>query len=411
MILEDSINALLEFREIAKKVLPRIRRTSYPYAAKLISSIKEIQRHYSIIQNEILKEAIEDASELGDELEQNTQEPFRDAHLKNRLWQEKLTTDTIAKKLLDLSIIKAEKIIKKKIRDIDFETSFYDVTKWDDPIHILLFDHLADKQQTINPFRFEIWKKYEKDLGSLSDLRMWRTGLARATREFARRLWYKNVMPNTYSKRYSLEKPDFFLRLAIECSSRSSGYLKLRRLLEALEAHTTTSDSINSSKFDIKILNKSAPHNKALRVFISYSHHDEEHRKNLEKSLKLLQRSGLIEFWNDRKLLAGDDFDNQIKSELNISDIVIFLVSLEFLASDYIDSLEVSTALKLHKEGQIVVVPIIVRPSPFKEADFSHLLALPKDGKAITTWNDEDIAWLDVHEGLRKLCLQMREKK
>ena len=68
-------------------------------------------------------------------------------------------------------------------------------------------------------------------------MRKFRTGLARSLREYFRRLWYRSVMPKTYERRYSLESPDYFLRLALECSSRSSGYLNLRRLLEELEIH------------------------------------------------------------------------------------------------------------------------------------------------------------------------------
>ena len=47
------------------------------------------------------------------------------------------------------------------------------------------------------------------------------------------------------------------------------------------------------------------------------------------------------------------------------------------------------------------VVPIIVRPCDWHGAPFGSLLALPRDGQAVTTWSNPDEAWLDVARGLR----------
>lgn len=437
IILEDSMKALFEFRDLTEKILPRGKRVTYPYAAKLTSAINEIRKYCVAIPEDVWRESIEDSLELGEELEQLAQVPFRDAHLKNRLWQDSRSALAITESLLAVSLEEVLYQVKGCVKDIDFETAFYDVTQWDDPFHIIMFEYSTLGRRAVDSHAIDVWNRFKTHLGSVSDRRVWRTGLARATREFARRLWYHSVMPNAYARRYSTESPDFFLRLALECSSRCSGYLKLRRLLEALEAHCNFG-GLGSLKYDThapplhsqgvslgfepplcmplvshcsvgpESFQRSHGHGHALRVFISYSHHDEQHRQKLERTLVLLKRSGLVETWSDRCLAPGEEWDSKIDSELNAADVIIFLVSLEFLASSYCFEVEVSSALKRHAAGAATVVPIIVRPVPLKHTEFSHIQAVPRDGKAITTWQHEDEAWVDVEQSIRDVCLRGR---
>jgi len=69
-----------------------------------------------------------------------------------------------------------------------------------------------------------------------------------------------------------------------------------------------------------------------LRVFISYSHDDEFLLIEFNKHLAPLRRSGLIETWHDRALIAGEYLDDRIFEELNTSDIILILVSASFIA-------------------------------------------------------------------------------
>ena len=96
-------------------------------------------------------------------------------------------------------------------------------------------------------------------------------------------------------------------------------------------------------------------------IFFSYSHKDEELRARLETALTTMKRQGLIEAWNDRRLLAGDDFSKGISEALERAEIILLLVSPDFIASDYCYNIEMTRALERHETGEARVIPIILR--------------------------------------------------
>src|SRR2546427_4032486 len=131
-------------------------------------------------------------------------------------------------------------------------------------------------------------------------------------------------------------------------------------------------------------------------LFFSYSHKDEPLRDKLEVHLSMLKRQGVIETWHDRRISPGMRMDKEISERLDTSDIVLLLVSPDFLASDYCYDIEMTKALQRHDAGEAVVIPVILRPCDWHEAPFGRLKALPKDGKAATKWTDLDDAFLDI---------------
>jgi tetratricopeptide (TPR) repeat protein len=133
-----------------------------------------------------------------------------------------------------------------------------------------------------------------------------------------------------------------------------------------------------------------------LNVFYSYAHTDEEFRTGLDNHLSLLQRQGLISAWHDRKIGIGTEWKEQIDSHLRAADIVLLLVSADFLASNYCFDIELQCALAMHREGQARVIPVIVRPVDWSKAPFAELQALPRGGKAISAWSDRDEAFMSV---------------
>lgn len=99
-----------------------------------------------------------------------------------------------------------------------------------------------------------------------------------------------------------------------------------------------------------------------LAVFCSYSHKDEDHRQDFEAHVAMLRRENLIRIWQDRKIIAGDDWAGDIGSHLNDADIVTLFISADFLNSDYCYEKEMKRALERHASEKVPVVPIIVRP-------------------------------------------------
>jgi internalin A len=148
----------------------------------------------------------------------------------------------------------------------------------------------------------------------------------------------------------------------------------------------------------------------AVRLFYSYSHKDESLRNELETHLKLLQRRGLIETWDDRKIEAGDEWRDKIEEHLERAEIILLLVSSDFVASDYCYELEMKRALERHEKDEAWVIPVMLRDVNWKGTPFSELQALPKDGKAVTKWPDKDSAWRDVAEGIERVVEEIRKK-
>lgn len=142
------------------------------------------------------------------------------------------------------------------------------------------------------------------------------------------------------------------------------------------------------------------------KVFFSYSHDDEAYRDQLEKHLASLQHEGLIESWHDRRILAGADLNQEIDDQLNQADIILLLVSASFLSSRYCYSIEMKRALERQARGEAQLIPVIVRPCDWQSTPLSGLMAVPKDGKAITMWANHDEAYTDVAKSIRAVTVR-----
>jgi hypothetical protein len=97
-------------------------------------------------------------------------------------------------------------------------------------------------------------------------------------------------------------------------------------------------------------------------IFFSYSHVDESLRDQLETHLSGLRRQGIISSWHDRQITAGTELGEAIDNHLNAADIILLLVSPDFIDSDYCYAREMKQALERHQIGEARVIPVILRP-------------------------------------------------
>jgi len=139
-----------------------------------------------------------------------------------------------------------------------------------------------------------------------------------------------------------------------------------------------------------------------MNLFISYSHEDDLYRKRLEVQLSMLERKGVVSSWTDREIIPGQEWGGEIDANLEDAGIVLLLVSPDFLGSNYCYEKEMERALEQHESGISMVVPIIIRPCNWEGAPFSKLQALPKEARAVSTWSNQDEAWLDIVNELKK---------
>jgi internalin A len=147
-----------------------------------------------------------------------------------------------------------------------------------------------------------------------------------------------------------------------------------------------------------------APGRRQLDVFISYSHRDERFKDELETHLKLLQRVGLIREWHDRNIEAGDEWRSRIDDHIDRADIVILLISADFIASDYCYEKEMRRALERHAAGDARVIPVIVRDVNWKLAPFAALQMLPRDARPVGDAPSRDAAWRAVSEAIERIA-------
>ncbi|MDJ0578447.1 toll/interleukin-1 receptor domain-containing protein [Crocosphaera sp.] len=148
----------------------------------------------------------------------------------------------------------------------------------------------------------------------------------------------------------------------------------------------------------------------SVEVFFSYSHKDESLRDELEKHLSTLKRQKVISAWYDRDITAGTEWKGQIDEHLESAQVILLLISADFLASDYCYDIELKRAMERHELGEARVIPIILRDVDWKGATFGKLQALPRNAKPITSWDNEDEAFTNVAKGIRKAVDKLKKK-
>jgi internalin A len=142
------------------------------------------------------------------------------------------------------------------------------------------------------------------------------------------------------------------------------------------------------------------------KIFFSYSHLDEAFKNELDVHFAALKRSGKIETWHDRKILPGEDWDEQIMAQLHTADMVLLLISADFMNSDYIWKKEVNAILKRQeKDRNVSVIPIFLRPCDCDLPEVSVRQGLPRDMQWIDSgrWKTRDEAYFEVIKALKLL--------
>lgn len=136
---------------------------------------------------------------------------------------------------------------------------------------------------------------------------------------------------------------------------------------------------------------------------ICYAREDKAGLDELCKILKLFERENLIELWTDEDMPAGAEWDGQIQHQLMQADFILLLVSADFLASDYINDVELKIAMDRAEKKECVIIPIIYRDCNWKDC-LGKYAAIPTDDSPIagSRWHSSDEAWTMVGKRLRK---------
>ncbi len=141
---------------------------------------------------------------------------------------------------------------------------------------------------------------------------------------------------------------------------------------------------------------------RALKVFFSYAHQDERLRGKLANHLAVLEHRHLIEAWHDHKIQPGDKWRDEIDKNLEEADLILLLITDNFISSKYCYGLEMKRAIERSRTGEAIVIPILLRDVYWSDAPFAELQALPSNHKPIASWNDHDKAYASVTRGIRE---------
>lgn len=148
-----------------------------------------------------------------------------------------------------------------------------------------------------------------------------------------------------------------------------------------------------------------------INIFISYSHKDEAYKDKFLRFLNPLKSIGILEYWEASQILIGTEYDVEIIDKINKAQIFLLLVSADSIASEYINQKELYKAFQKHSKGEIVIVPIILKPCNWEFLTLKQFHAVPKGGKAISLFENEDLAFKTVVEEIEKLVTNILAEK
>jgi hypothetical protein len=146
----------------------------------------------------------------------------------------------------------------------------------------------------------------------------------------------------------------------------------------------------------------------AAKIFISYSHVDKAHIERLHNHLAQLERDDTVAGWFDREITAGGRLDEEIKQQLESSDIFLACASPDYIASNYCYDKELEFALQREQAGELFIVPVILEHCEWLETPLSKFKAVPEDGKPIADYTNPNVALLNVATEIRRLCRQKK---
>ncbi len=176
----------------------------------------------------------------------------------------------------------------------------------------------------------------------------------------------------------------------IERAQISEATLAMCNLVEDAALAALTKN--NSKGVDIPEKEK----NIGKRIFFVYSKHDHGYLEEFLLHLAGLRRQGNIAIWNDQDILPGEEWDNSIKEEIATADIILLLISANFLNTEYIWDVEIKKAMERHERKEARVIPIFIRPCDWSAMPFSKLNGLPSKAKPVSSYTDRDEAWVEV---------------
>ncbi|MBK6930458.1 MAG: leucine-rich repeat domain-containing protein [Saprospirales bacterium] len=146
-----------------------------------------------------------------------------------------------------------------------------------------------------------------------------------------------------------------------------------------------------------------------VRAFVSYAHADLEYLKELRNALSPLIRLNRLQLWDDRNIDAGAEWEKDIFQQLEESDIVLCLVSADFVASDFCYKKEFGAAADAHRRGEKTIVPIWLRQCDLEDSPIAAFQST--NNQWIASAKNKDEVWTKVSKALRPVLDKIKQRK
>lgn len=82
----------------------------------------------------------------------------------------------------------------------------------------------------------------------------------------------------------------------------------------------------------------------------------------------------------------GSEWRGLIHKHLDAADVILLLISADFLTSEYCYDVELRRAMERHERDEACVVPVRLRPVNRHGVPFGELQTLPTDARPVTVW-------------------------
>ena len=150
-----------------------------------------------------------------------------------------------------------------------------------------------------------------------------------------------------------------------------------------------------------------------LNVFFAYSRIDQPLRARLDVHLAGMKRNNYIKTWFDGLIEPGKEWEGEILNVLSNADVILLLISPDFIASDYCYDVEMKKAIERHEKGDATVIPVILSHCDWKETPFAKIQTLPKDALPVldSRWYNEDEALHSVAMGIKGIVNRIFEER
>jgi hypothetical protein len=158
------------------------------------------------------------------------------------------------------------------------------------------------------------------------------------------------------------------------------------------------------------------PPPQTVKIFCSYAHKDEPLREALDPHFALLRRQGVATFWSDREIYAGTDWASQIDHNLRNANVILLLLSANFINSNYCFDVELRHAVERRLRDEAVLIPVVLQPCNWEgvsvpceggEFKLGQVQALPYDARAVTKWGNRHEAFDNIAKGVAAVVEQL----